>query len=158
MSGRICAILEIARWVLVVAAFQLAYFFGQDAVGRFAILAPLVIIPLSGLTGIESVFFSEAASQVSGYGGGSRRYQIQSGLNNLAVAIATAIAWWCQWGITAYCALMTAVLLFYVMSSANHAASAISDGNRKWKNIARPFMTLMLVIAVLAVMLPALWQ
>ena len=156
MSGRICGMLESARWVLIVAAFQLAYFFGQDAVARFVILAPLVIIPLSGLTGIESVFFGETASKVSGYGGGSRRYQIQSGLNHLAVAIATLIAWWCEWGVNAYFALMTAVLLFYAMSSANHAVSAISDGNRQWKNIARPFMTVVLIIAVLVVMMPAL--
>ncbi|MFA6075444.1 MAG: DUF6790 family protein [Negativicutes bacterium] len=156
MFDRICGILEITRWVLIVAAFQLAYFFGHDAISRFEILTPLVIISLSGLTGIESVFFGETANKVSGYGNGNRRYQIQSGLNNLAVALTTVIAWACHWGINAYFALMTAVLIFYGMSGINHAASAIIDGNRKWKNIARPFMTALLIVAVLAVMLPAL--
>jgi len=156
MFNRICGILELTRWVLIVAAFQLTYIFGQDAVDRFAILTPLVIIPLSGLTGVESLFFGEAANKASGYGNGSRRYQIQSGLNNLAIALTTLIAWGCHWGLSAYFALMTAVLMFYGMSGINHAASAISDGNRKWKNIARPFMTLLLIVAVLVVMLPAL--
>lgn len=156
MQNRICDKLEIARWILLVAAFQLAYIFGASAAERFEILAPLVIIPLSGLTGFESVFFGRAAANASGYGVTGRRYQIQSGLNNLAVALAAVVVWYYNWGILAYAALMTATLLFYGFSAVNHAAAAVVDGNKNWKNLARPFMTAILIIAVLTIMLPAL--
>jgi len=155
MNAKIPSIVEFIRWILIITAFQLAYALGTNPADRFELLTPLVIIPLSGITGLESIFLGKSASQASGYAG-ERRYQIQSGLNNIAVAVATLIAWWCKWGIAAYFSLMTATLIFYGLSGANHAASTIFDGNLKWKNVARPFMSLVLIIAVLIVMLPAL--
>ena len=63
-------------------------FFGNDPQHQLHILMPFVVIGLSGLTGIESLFFGKAAVELTGYT--QSAYQRQSGLNNLAVAI-TAI-------------------------------------------------------------------
>lgn len=152
---KICNWLEILRWLMVVLGFQVAYFVTANPIARFDILAPIVIIALCGLTGIESVFLGRTAINQSGYPR-SDRYQIQSGLNNLALAFATILAWFFSWGVLANVALMSAALIFFGLSGINHGLSAIADHNFHWKNLFRPLMSLVLIIAVLLVMLPAL--
>ena len=154
MGKTICNALEIARWVLVVAAFQSAFYFGHTAQIRLDIFAPIAIVALNGLTGIEAVFFGKYARAQSGYQ--ASRYQVQSGLNNLALAIAVVIAWYSNWGTMAYAGLLSASLVFFGLSGINHAFSALMDGNHHWKNIARPLMSLILIIAALWLMIPAL--
>lgn len=152
---KMCNWLEIIRWVAVILGFQAAYFVTTNPVSRFEILAPIIIIALCGLTGIESVFLGRAAINQSGYPR-SDRYQIQSGLNNLALALATILAWLFGWGFWANVALMSAALIFFGLSGINHGLSAITDHNFHWKNLLRPLMSLVLIIAVLIIMLPAL--
>lgn len=152
---KICNWLEIIRWALVIFGFQLAYFVTANPITRFNLLAPIIIIALCGLTGIESVFFGRVAINQSGYPR-SDRYQIQSGLNNLALALAAILAWWCGWGFWANLALMSGTLIFFGLSGINHGLSAITEHNYQWKNLFRPLMSLILIIAVLMAMLPAL--
>ena len=154
MGKIICNSLELLRWIGIIAAFQIAFYFGKTPLDIFDVFAPIMIISISGLTGIESVFFGKYANQQSGYT--ASRYQIQSGFNNLAVAIAVGFVWFFNWGVFAYAALMIAVLFFYGLSAINHGLSYFCDKNKAIKNLLRPLMTLVLIVAVLFVMIPAL--
>lgn len=153
-SNKICNFLEILRWALVIIGFQLAYT-KNNPIQQFEVLAPIVVISLCGLTGLEGIFLGKFAVFQSGYLR-SDRYQIQSGINNFSLAMATILAWVFNWGLMAYVALMSTALIFFGLSGINHALSAIREQNYQWKNLLRPFMSLILVIAVLMVMLPAL--
>lgn len=96
---QICNILEIVRWLCIIAGFNLAYFSSQDPAGQLHIIMPWLVIPLAGLTGIESVFLGKTASELSGYGY-NPAYQRQSGMNNIAVAITAIIVSFFKWGNT----------------------------------------------------------
>lgn len=152
MQKYICNILEVMRISGIVAAIQLSLLLGSDPVTRFQILSPILIVAISGLTGIESVFFGRYALEQSGYK--PSRYQVQSGLNNLAIAISAIIAHYLNWGVMANVALMTSVLIFYVFSGVNHALSAVMDKNYSLKNLMRPLMSLFLAITIIVFMLP----
>jgi len=132
------------RVFLVIAGINLAYFFGNDPQHQLHILMPFVVIGLSGLTGIESLFFGKAAIELTGYT--QSAYQRQSGLNNLAIAITAILVLCFKWGVYAEITILSASLIFFFLSAINHAWSAIKEGNRKLKNLLRPIMTIILLI------------
>lgn len=141
---QICNILEIVRWLCIIVGFNLAYFLGQDPAGQLHIIMPWLVIPLAGLTGIESVWLGKAASELSGYGY-NPAYQRQSGLNNIAVAITAIIVLLFGWGTYAEATVLMIVLIFLTLSACNHAYSAIKDKNYALKNLLRPLMTALLL-------------
>lgn len=141
---QICNVLEIVRWTCIVAGFNLAYFLGQNPISQLHIIMPWLVIPLAGLTGIESVWFGKAASELSGYGY-NPAYQRQSGLNNIAVAITAIIVSLFEWGTHAEAAVLMILLIFLTLSACNHAYSAIKDKNYALKNLLRPLMTALLL-------------
>lgn len=152
----IVRILEPARWLGVVLGFQMAFSAGATPQERFPLLAVWVVASIAGLTGIESVFFSQAAAERSGFGHGGR-YQIQSGLNNLALAGTALAAFFLDWGLGAMAAVTTALLLFVGMSGVNHLLSAVNDGNTGVRNLMRPVGALLLIACVLPMMVYALY-
>jgi len=141
---QICSVLEILRWVCIIAGFNLAYFLGKDSADQLHIIMPWLVIPLAGLTGIESVFFGKTASELSGYGY-NPAYQRQSGLNNIAMAITAIIVSLFGWGTYAEAAVLMILLIFLTLSACNHTYSAIKDKNYKLKNLLRPIMTILLL-------------
>jgi len=150
----ICKILEYLRIIGVIAGINLAYFLGSDPQQQIHILMPFIVINLSGLTGIESVFFGKVAVELTGYKPSA--YQRQSGFNNLAVAITAILILILKWGMYAEIAILSASLIFFFLSAINHAWSAIKEGNRKLKNLLRPIMTIILLIFIVPFIIRAL--
>jgi len=147
MSGAgICRALEILRWAGVIVGFQFAFLRGATPVEQMHILVPWVVGSLAGLTGIESVFFGEAASKSTGYAPSA--YQRQSGFNNLALGATALLVYFLEWGIYAELAVMTILLIFLFLSACNHGWTAWREGNRQVKNLLRPLMTLLLILCV----------
>lgn len=147
----VCNAFEVIRWVCVIAAIQICYFFYSASEDQLRILMWLFVIPMAGLTGIESIFFADAARSQSGYA--ASPYQRQSGINNLSIAIASIIIALGQFGPDADFALIIAVLIFLMLSGCNHAWSAWKEGNHYLKNILRPIMSLLLFFSCLPILI-----
>ena len=134
-----------------------AYYFGKDAMSQFHIMGPFIVMIMSGTVAFESLILGEAASEKIGYAP-SRAYQIQSGLANAATAVTALIVYVLDWGRYAEAAIVTAMLLFFTLSAANHLATAIRDGNMKPVNLMRPVVTMLLIGFLLPLMIKALSQ
>ncbi len=132
-----------------------AYYLGQDAVARFHIMGPFVVMVMSGTVAFESLFLGEAASGKIGYRP-DRAYQVQSGLANAATAVTALLVYALDWGRYADATVVTAMLLFFTFSAANHLATAVREGNRKPVNLLRPVMALVLIGFLLPPMIKAL--
>ncbi|MCX5846183.1 MAG: hypothetical protein NTW12_07480 [Deltaproteobacteria bacterium] len=138
-------------------AIFFAYYFGNDAISRFHIMGPFVVMLMSGTVAFESLILGEVASEKIGYEP-NRAYQIQSGLANAATAITALLVYMLDWGRYADATIVTAMLLFFTFSAANHAATAIMERNMKPVNLMRPGMALLLIGLLLPHMIKALNQ
>ncbi|MHB8770182.1 MAG: DUF6790 family protein [Syntrophales bacterium] len=134
-----------------------AYYLGKDAVARFHIMGPFVVMVMSGTVAFESLILGEAASGKIGYTP-DHAYQVQSGLANAATAVTALLVYVLDWGRYADATIVTAMLLFFTFSAANHLATAIREGNMKPVNLLRPVMALVLIGFLLPPMINALSQ
>ncbi len=75
-KSTLCNIFEISRWVCVIIGIQASYFYESNPAEQIHLLAPWLVIPMAGLTGIESIFLADAARSQSGYA--ASPYQRQS--------------------------------------------------------------------------------
>jgi len=141
----------------IVLVYFLAEYHGTDAISKFHILGPIVVIVMSGTVAFESLILGEVASEKIGYEP-NRAYQIQSGLNNSATALTALLVLILDWGRYADATIVTAMLLFFILSAANHTATAIREHNMKPVNLMRPIMTLVLMGVLLPPMFKALLQ
>lgn len=148
-------VLEYARWAGAGVGIFWANYVGGSPAEQFGIITIWTVPAVAGLSGIESLFFGQAASRISGYGRGGA-YQRQSGLNNLALALACVLAYALGWGTMAQAALMSVLLIFLILSASNHAYSAFREGNRNLRNLLRPVLTALLVAVLLPYMIAAL--
>ena len=121
-----------------------AYALTDDAIARFHILGPLIVVVMSGSVAFESLVLGEAASEKIGYAP-QRAYQIQSGLANAAMAITALLVFVFGWGRYAEAAIVLVMLIFFSLSAANHALNAWTNHNLKPVNLLRPVMTLLLI-------------
>jgi hypothetical protein len=156
MNTKINNILEISRLAGVAIGIFLAIYWGNNPVQQFSIVTAFAVIFIAGLTGIESIFFGESASEQSGYTGG-RGYQRQSGANNLALAITAILVYLLGWGYFAQLAIMSVLIIFLALSGTNHAYSAIIEGNHSIKNMSRPIMTIVFLVILLFFMLNSIY-
>jgi len=138
-------------------AIFFAFYFGTDAVSRFHILGPFVVIIMSGTVAVESLLLGAAASAKIGYEP-NRAYQVESGLANAATAITALLVYVLDWGRYADATVVTAMLCFFTFSAANHLATAIQGRNMKPVNLLRPVMTLGLVGCLIPFLVKALAQ
>ena len=138
-------------------AIFFAYYLGQDAVSQFHIMGPWVVLLMSGTVAFESLILGDVASEKIGYTP-NRAYQIQSGLANAATAITALLVYLLDWGRYAEATIVTAMLLFFSFSAANHAATAIMERNLKPVNLMRPVMALLLIGFLLPHLIKALNQ
>jgi len=134
-----------------------AYYFGGDAISRFHIMGPFVVMIMSGTVAFESLILGEAASVKIGYAP-NRAYQIQSGLANAATAITAFIVYALDWGRFAEATIVTGMLIFFTFSAANHVATAVMERNMRTVNLLRPAMVLILIGVLLPPMLKVLNQ
>lgn len=153
----VAAAMEWLRPAGIGLAIFFAYYLGTDAVSRFHIMGPFVVMVMSGTVAFESLFLGEAASGKIGYQP-NRAYQIQSGLANAATAVTALLVYMLDWGRYADATIVTAMLLFFTFSAANHAATAIRAGNIKPVNLLRPVMALALIGLLLPPLIKALNQ
>jgi hypothetical protein len=149
--------LEWIRPAGIVVVYFLAECLRADAVSKFHILGPLIVVVMSGSVAFESLALGEAGSEKIGYAP-NRPYQIQSGLNNLATAVTALLVFVLDWGRYADATVVIAMLLFFTLSAANHAATAIRTHNLKPANLLRPVLALVLVAVLLPPMIQALRQ
>jgi len=157
MKKKIAMMMEWVRPAGIVLAYFLSEYLGTDAISRFHILGPGIVILMSGTVAFESLFLGEVASEKIGYAP-SRAYQIQSGLSNLATAITALLVLILEWGRYADATVVTVMLLFFILSAANHTATAIREHNMKPVNLMRPFMVVLLLALLLLPMINALTQ
>ena len=148
-------LLEIARWAGVGLGVFWAHWQGGSAAQQFSLVCFWTVVPIAGLTGVESLFLAQRAAAQSGYGAGGA-YQRQSGFNNLALALACLLAYALGWGLLAQAALFSTLLIFLALSAANHFYSALKEGNRGFKNWLRPLLTALLLAVTLPYMIAAL--
>ena len=157
MKKILSRIIEWIRPAGIVLVYFFARYLGTDAISVFHILGPLVVVVMSGTVGLESLVLGEEASEKSGYKP-DRAYQIQSGLNNLATALTALLVFILDWGRYADATVVTAMLLFFILSAANHTVTAIKEHNMKPVNLMRPIMTLILMGLLIPYMFQALLQ
>jgi hypothetical protein len=134
-----------------------ACYFGHDAISRFHIMGPFVVMLMSGTVAFESLALGDAASEKIGYEP-HRAYQIQSGLANAATAVTALLVYVLNWGRYADATVVTVMLMFFSFSAVNHVATAIMERNMKPVNLLRPAMVLLLIGFLLPPMIKALVQ
>ncbi|MBU1642255.1 hypothetical protein KKE54_02745 [bacterium] len=141
----------------IVVIYFFAQYLGTDAISEFHILGPIVVILMSGTVAFESLILGVAGSEKIGYTP-NRAYQVQSGLNNLATAVAALLVFVLDWGLYADATVVTVMLLFFSFSAVNHTVTAIREHNMKTVNLMRPIMALLLLGLLLPPMISALMQ
>ena len=151
IAYKICHTLEVLRYILVFFGIFFAECHSAPQ-EKFAIITFVFIISLAGLTGIEGYFLGKYASEIVGYRDPGP-YQKQSAINNLALTIATIIAYLLNWGLHAHLALISVLMIFLLLSGLNHALDAIKNGNRSLRNFLRPIGSILLTLTVLHYML-----
>lgn len=90
-------LLEWIRPAGVFLVYFMASYLGTDAISKFHILGPFMVMLMSGTVAFESLIIGEAASEKIGYKP-NRAYQVQSGLNYLAMALTALLVFLLDWG------------------------------------------------------------
>ena len=83
---KLAGMMEWLRPAGIVLVFLGANYAGNDAITRFHLLGPFLVMLMSGTVAFESLVLGEAASEKIGYAP-NRAYQIQSGLACLCVEL-----------------------------------------------------------------------
>jgi len=154
MSTKINRFLEICRWIGVAIGIFFAFYWSTNPQSQFNIFAVFTVVFIAGLTAIEGLFFSESASEVSGYSGGSA-YQRQSSLHFLALAVTMILSLILGWGFYAYLSLLMFMLIFLTLSSLNHLYIGLKE-EFVINSFLRPILTLFLWAISLFFILTAL--
>jgi len=135
-----------------IAAVAFSFFFGYrigfqnaayDPEAQLHFMIPIIVVAISGSTGIEGLFFAEYAAEAKGFEAGSN-YQRQSAISQLSYAAAALMVLFFNWGIKSELTVFFAFIFFLACSAVNHAIDAVTRGNYKWQNINRPVFTAIL--------------
>ncbi len=139
--------IELARVILAAIGFGFAFTYPEYA--PFYLLL-WVVVPLTGLTGFESLAFSKQAAEIKARQ--SNPYQIQSAMNNLATAIVGLGVIIFQANTSAQIAIIFVALVFFALSSLQHFKEYLFQGARihLWRFI--------LTLVLWGCSLPLLWR
>lgn len=121
---------------------------GYNPEAQLHFMIPIIVITISGLTGIEGLFFAKFASEIKGFETGSN-YQRQSAISQLSYAFVSLLVYILNWGIKAELTIFFAFIFFVICSAINHTVDAIVRKNYKWQNINRPIFASLLVAGML---------
>jgi hypothetical protein len=157
IKKKLTSMMEWLRPAGIGIAIFMAYYSGHDAIARFHIMGPFIVMLMSGTVAFESLLLGEVAAEKIGYVP-HRAYQIQSGLANAATAITAMLVYILDWGRSADATIVTVMLMFFTFSAANHLFTAIMERNMKPVNLMRPAMALLLNGFLLPPMIKALTQ
>lgn len=142
----IIKLLEFTRIALTAIGIFMAYYYGNTPEEVLRIISPFVITAIAGLSGIEGLFFSKAASRAAGFESGSN-YQRQSSFAFLTLGIMALVVFIMRWGTMAELTISLSFLMIFSLSALNHTWQIISEKNYHWKNLNRPFLTALLITA-----------
>lgn len=156
MKKFVSNLFEYFRFAGIAVLFYLTYFLVHNNVNRLHVLAFGTVLLMSGTTALEGLFVGKESSEKIGYRQ-DRQYQVQSALANLAIAITSIIVFFAKWGKFADATIVSAMLLFFLLSGINHAISAIIYKNYQLTNILRPIFNLILIAAILPSMIGAIY-
>jgi len=155
----ILKILDILRIVIVSASFYFGYSIGYangyNPIAQLHFMIPVIIVAISGISGIEGLFFAKKSAEIKGFEVGSN-YQRQSAIALLSYAVVAIIVYLSNWGIKAELTIYFAFIFFFIFSGLNHGIDAIRRKNYKWQNINRPFITLLLIAGMIYPIIMAL--
>lgn len=157
---KLLAILDWIRILIVSFAFYYGYSIGFEGEiynpeAQLHFMIPVIIFAVSGLSGIEGLFFGDEAARIKGYETGNN-YQKQSAYALISYAVISLLIYFFEWGIKAELTILFAFLFFFFLSGLNHAFDAIKRKNYKWQNINRPFIMLFLIAGLVYPVLEAL--
>lgn len=152
---RLITLFELLRYFSVGIGFFLIYRPNISETEALNTLLLLIVIPLAGLTGLESLCLGNASAQAKGREIGSA-YQTQSGLNNLSTAITAWVVWYWQWGKQASITVLLVLLIFLMLSSLNHTYEYVVHKNKKQIHWMRPLLTLGLILACIPLIIRTL--
>ncbi len=148
----ILKILEILRIAIVCIAFffgyQIGFAHGYNPFAQLHFMIPVVIVAISGISGLEGLFFGKMSAEIKGYEVGSN-YQRQSAIALLSYAFIAIFVYFSNWGVKAELTVLFVFIFFFFFSGLNHAIDAVRRKNYRWQNINRPFITLILIAGLL---------
>ena len=150
-------IIEVGRIICIIVGINIGYWNWVDPSLRLEIMTAILILSLSGTVAFGLLVLGDSASERTGYQTDTA-FERQSGLNNLAMVIALLVVFVLRWNVYAYLALLIACLVFFFLSSLNHAWSWLKEGNKKTTNVLRPFLTLLLILSAVPAIILALRQ
>lgn len=152
----IAKVIEIIRIFIIITGMALtSWLFQGNPVQHLHYLGLCLILSLSGLTGIEGIFFSRQSADSLGRQP-NRPYQLQSGLNSLSVAIVGLIVWFADWGVYAEITVLLCTLTFITLSAMAHIWEVFALGNRHIKNMMRGVMVIFLWVFCLPLLVQVL--
>ncbi|MFZ4412432.1 MAG: DUF6790 family protein [Bacteroidales bacterium] len=148
----IIKILDILRIVLVGVSFYVGYSIGfkngYNPIAQLHFMIPVVIVSISGISGLEGLLFGKKSAEIKGFETGSN-YQRQSAIALLSYAVVAIFVYFINWGIKAELSIFFTFIFFFFFSALNHGKEAILKKNYKWQNINRPFITLLLMAGMI---------
>lgn len=152
--NQVIRLFEIARNACAALGFYFAYqhYFQQEYLIALHRLILLLVIPLTGLTGLESILFSDATARSKGWAIGNP-YQIQSGMNNLAIAITAIMILFFKWDQYAELSILCVTLIFFSLSAINHAISFFKQPHKKIIHLTRLIFSGLMIAAALPIIL-----
>jgi hypothetical protein len=93
----------------------------------------------------EGLFLAKVASAKIGYEGDTP-YQRQSALYSLAITLTAVFELVFKLGTNAYITVTSAMLMFLILSGANHLYTALKERNRSKTNLMRPILSAIFAI------------
>ena len=144
------SIVWLLEWVRVtLAAIGFGFAFARPSSAPFYLLL-WVIIPLTGLTALESLLFARDAAKQKARE--TSPYQIQSAMNNLATALVGLGVIVFQVNVAAQMAIIFVGLVFFALSSLQHFMEFLIQGTKihLWR--------FMLTLILWGGSLPLLWR
>ncbi len=144
--------LDILRIIGVAVAFYWGYQIGfaetYNPIAQLHFMIPVIIVAISGTSGLEGLFFGNISAKLKGFEVGSN-YQRQSAIALLSYAVIAVFVYVSEWGIKAELTILFTFIFFFFFSAINHAVDAVKNKNYKWQNVNRPVITLLLIAGLI---------
>ncbi len=150
MTMKVSHIFETIRISGVAIAIFLGYYLLGEHSSQLSltIFMPTYVLSLIGLTGIQLVFFPVSGCKNIGRQP-DKLYQMQSGLNCLALSIMAVVVTVFSWGKLSQLTLVFVSIIFILLSTCVHTWEIFAFKNRAPVNIFRPIGSLAMCAAVI---------
>lgn len=127
--------------------YKIGYTGTYDPIAQLHFMIPVIIVAISGTSGLEGLFLGNESAKIKGFEVGSN-YQRQSAIALLSYAVIAVLVYLCDWGIRSELTILFTFFFFIFFSAINHGVDAVKNKNYKFQNVNRPFLTLALIIGL----------